>query len=229
VTETGLNPISEVIRRVVPDISEATNKFLQAAFGPRVSAWGEFQGALAEMKYAQRLAIAAKRATDGLRAAGFSARQIPERIAAHLAQEIILEDDDDLAKVYAAMLANAASGDGKPVVHPSFPKLLSQLGPKDVLVLHELFRDMTGVTSGGDGVIYVSRDTVSPDMDERDRDIAIDNLIACNLVNRRSGPLYHGNLVNGGSIVRELNEDSPIALTERGWAFIQACTMPGNR
>jgi hypothetical protein len=227
-SETSLNPVSEIVRRVVPDISDTTNQFLQAAFGPRIAAWGEYQRALGEMKYARRLAFAAKKASDGLKTEEFTAKEIPERIAARLAEEIILEENEEMANTYAAMLANAANGNAKNTVHPSFPSLLGRLDPKDILYLQLAWEAIKAQKYPA----YLNRMAFIPEekMSFGDRDLALDNLLAERLLEEEpmlqelsepdfGGPLQLQLIPSGGT---------GIFITTRGEAFIRACTMPSK-
>jgi len=79
-----------------------------------------------------------------LAARGIDPQHVPAKILFPLLDYGSREDPDDAEMVtrWAALLANAAAGDGAgAAVLPSFPRILSELSPEEAAILDLLYRD----------------------------------------------------------------------------------------
>ena len=51
-----------------------------------------------------------------------------------------LEDDENLSNKWAGLLASAATSNEAEHSHPSFPRILSEMSPREALILDKLYR-----------------------------------------------------------------------------------------
>jgi len=149
--------------------------------------------------------------------AGLEPKEIPFKTLFPLLEGMSFEDDPVLSTKWAALLANASTSLSKGEIHPSFPKMLSQLSSTDVKILDWLYAE------------YFS---------ERREDIVvssaeiIENLeITVSLFELAAPTLMRLNLSKGfdeGKYLpnQEWLEPGALCLTKLGLRFVAACREP---
>ena len=73
---------------------------------------------------------------------GLPAQPVAPKLLVPILENASLEDDDYLQDLWAALLANAATRQGREIL-PSAPELLKQLNPWEVLLLERCFDSLT--------------------------------------------------------------------------------------
>jgi hypothetical protein len=72
--------------------------------------------------------------------AGTEVRPVPMRTLLPLLEGAALEDDENLSDKWAGLLASAASAVEVPLTHPSFAHILSEITPREALILDRLYQ-----------------------------------------------------------------------------------------
>jgi len=67
------------------------------------------------------------------------ARTVPLRTLLPLLEGAGLEDDENLSNKWAGLLASAATANEPELSHPSFPKILSEMSPREAIILDKLY------------------------------------------------------------------------------------------
>lgn len=75
-----------------------------------------------------------------LHQAGGEVRAVPLRTLLPLLEGAALEDDEGLSDRWAGLLASAASSVESDSIHPSFPRILSEMSPRESLILDKLYQ-----------------------------------------------------------------------------------------
>jgi len=117
---------------------EAAKDFLMKIAGPAAEEFGlllrdkvwlwRFKNATSMLAKSQRM----------LKEAGIEPSSVPLKTLVPLFEGASLEEDDELATKWAALLANAASPDCSLRIHPGFAQVLSQLSPTGARFLDEV-------------------------------------------------------------------------------------------
>ncbi len=75
---------------------------------------------------------------DMLQKAGMEVRAVPLRMLLPLLEGAALEDNENLSGKWAGLLASAASSGEAESTHPSFPRILSEMSPREAVILDKL-------------------------------------------------------------------------------------------
>lgn len=75
-----------------------------------------------------------------LQKAGTGVSAVPIRTLLPLLEGAALEDDENLSDKWAGLLASAASSSDAELTHPSFPRILSEISPREAVILDKLHR-----------------------------------------------------------------------------------------
>lgn len=75
---------------------------------------------------------------DMLQKAGTEISTVPIRTLLPLLEGAALEDDERLSDKWAGLLASAASSGDAELTHPSFPRILSEMSPREAVILDQL-------------------------------------------------------------------------------------------
>jgi len=97
-----------------------------------------------------------------LRDGEIRAHAVPGRILFPILEYASHEDDDDLHSKWAALLAHAASVDGAESYPTVFTAILSELSPREVLLLDTLLRQLFVELKGKEMRKYGARHPISP-------------------------------------------------------------------
>ncbi len=76
-----------------------------------------------------------------LREAGTTVQAVPLRTLLPLLEGAALEDSKMLSDMWAGLLASAASFGESESIHPSFPRILSELTPREAHILDKVYQD----------------------------------------------------------------------------------------
>jgi hypothetical protein len=131
--------------------------FLDAVLKPVGDEIGKDLLARYKARRAKNLAEVAAMAEDMAKDAGLTPQPIPGRILFPILEGASVEDDPELKKLWAKLLANAADPSNKRRVTPAFAAILEQLSPEEALMLEMVY---TMTPGGGDeitGVYYMKR------------------------------------------------------------------------
>ena len=173
-------------------------------------------------RFCQELKIP-ERARKMAEKAGYEPGVVPLKILAPLVAHAALEEtsDEDMCERWAALLANAARPDQDSPYFVSFPGILGQLSPTEVVVLDDLYE--RGVPNGkewGHLPEWVSEATGLP---EGAIAAVIDSLIGHGLVNlepsTKADDKGYLALTAGGQCVR---------ISALGRRFVEACQPPAE-
>jgi hypothetical protein len=113
---------------------------LDAIFKPIAGAIGEDLLARYRSWASKNVGDVVESAAEMLESAGKKPVPVPGRILFPILAQAALEDDDDLKKRWAALLAHAADPDGNVEVRRAFATILVDLSRDDVRVLDWLFK-----------------------------------------------------------------------------------------
>ena len=67
-------------------------------------------------------------------------RTVPLRTLLPLLEGAALEDDESLSDKWAGLLASAASSEDSESIHPSFARILSEISPREAIILDKLYQ-----------------------------------------------------------------------------------------
>jgi hypothetical protein len=164
--------------------------------------------------------------------AGFTPQAVSPKILFPLLEGASFEENEDLHTMWAALLANASSPKNAAKVAPGFIATLKQMSPEEAKLLKSIF----AFCGGHSRKQYISDKRLCQILyDEPEVDISdilhlqkfghetVDSLEAAQLVRR----IYFTGDVNGFTGLSEPDSvQHRYAVTERGRAFIEACSPP---
>jgi hypothetical protein len=138
VTILGLAPAvagsavaQDFLKRVLGPVADEAGK----ALAHPLQQWNEKRLRLGM----ETLVSAAKMIED----AGHTATPVPGRVLFPLLQAASIEEDDQLRKMWATLLANAADSERRADMLPSFVSILQALSPVEAVVLEAVYYDET--------------------------------------------------------------------------------------
>lgn len=156
-----------------------------------------------------------KKAMQQLEDAGLSPKAVPMRSLAPLLEGASFEDDDEMSDRWAALLANAASGERD--VPPSFPSVLRELEPEEARILNHAYDALMRIAPELRIQVGIMKVALVPLVGVAETRLAfhIDNLARLRLV-------------RGTSPMGDAGTDDAIRLTDFGEAFVRACRPPSE-
>lgn len=143
-------------------------------------------------------------------------RRVNMKVLMPLLEGVADEDDELMFNRWAALLANAALP--QPKVHPSFARILSELTPREAVVL-EWFYDNREHEEAGD----IKKEKIKEMFVLTDATFAV---IADNLVRLE---LCYGITDRERNVIWDENYDSSKMITDLGVAFVEACRKPPRK
>jgi hypothetical protein len=185
---------------------EPISGFLGKLFGPSVEQLGGWAGDLMAYKRWQTRVKVMRKAEAFLETAGLEAQEVPRPVLIPLLEAAGDEEEESMADRWAALLANAASGDGQ--VPPSFPSILRELSPDEARLLDAL-HDKTSIRAVD----------LANDLGLGSRwPVVFDNLVRLRLAVHpfKAGPVASEDRV-------------ALNLTDLGRAFVAACRPPAAK
>lgn len=154
------------------------------------------------------------------------------KVLTPLVQAAALEHNPSLAKVWAAMLANAADPAQRVQVRVSFIETLRQLTLNDVIVLDTIAKASSQDSSDGQANTFAEAESIKNAIDGgisgEEFAITVDVLVQLRLCQVSALlPSKPDSRVTTIADSRQLsNPTKYIGLTSLGWAFLKACTPP---
>ncbi|WP_324671784.1 Abi-alpha family protein [Hymenobacter sp. GOD-10R] len=162
------------------------------------------------------------KAHDFLTASGHEANPVEPKIIAPIVQAARLETDPDLIDKWAALLANAASGQVDILVQPSFAEVLRQLTPTQVRILDRIYQQVDPSIEAGEDWqpgIEVSAIREELQLTFFDFQLCMGNLLRLSLCTEYEAK----NAATLGKVAPGTKKVDP---TIFGYAFVKACTPP---
>lgn len=221
---------TELAKTGIPAAIEAAKEFLGKIAGPAAKEVGLLlQDKVRIYRFCNQLKMLAK-AQKMLNEAGVSPTSVPLRTLLPLLEGAALEEEDDLSSKWAALLANAATPNSPLAIYPSFPRILSQLSPRDARALDAIY-DLAlrlGLRPGQwsergcerESIIQVMRVSLEQ------FDLMTDNLIRLGLCSGRGAKL---SFIDNKDQVFQLKDKGVISITQLGYEFVTACRQPAKK
>lgn len=186
--------------------------FASAVFGEPARQVG---GYLADAVRGKRLELQIRvfaRAQAMCETAGIEPGRVEWKVLVPLLMGAANEDpeEDSMVDRWAALLANAASGDAGVFVHPSFPEILSQLSGRDARLLQAI----QDAEPGGNETLLLTTMAVHLELDVAD--VALATLERFGLIELNT------------TAIRMMGATSKLELTPLGQAFLDACSPPSG-
>ena len=222
---------ADEIIKYIPEIASATKVVVAAVpftaivkrmLGPAADEVAQMWADNVKMWRFERQASCVRKAEAILRDAGITPHTVPPKILFPLLEGASFEEDENLHDMWAALLANAASLDNSTKVEASFIAILKQISPDEAKLLQwfmEFKRTEFSIvqsvvneymkTAGISNAISVQR--------------CFDALESYQLIRRA-----YFNIDSEGLIAPSFSEPLPSlpTMTDRGRAFLEACTPP---
>jgi len=189
-----------VIKAIEKSI-DIVHDFLNKIAGPAAEEFGlAFQDKARLYRYKNLIKILEK-AKKFAEKSESEIKEIPLRTLMPIIEGASLEDDENLSEKWAALIANAATGNLTRGNHPSYVQILKELSPSDAFLLDEIFKNDQKIIWNDFKAKYVKDNLISPE----EVSLSYDNLFRLNLINNTSNGLIK---------------------TEFGRYFMQACQKP---
>jgi len=119
---------------------EAAKSLLQKLCGPAAEEFGAMlQDRTRVYRLKNQLRMLGK-VQAMLQNAGTPVHSVPLRTLLPLLEGAALEDDENLSNKWAGLLASAATSNETELSHPSFSRILSEMSPREALILDKLHR-----------------------------------------------------------------------------------------
>jgi hypothetical protein len=198
----SLSELTKEVRQLVCDMLGPAAKEVGAAFGEQLKYW-RFKRAIRILEKTSAI----------LREKNIQPTAVNLKLLVPLLEGASLEEDDDLVARWAALLASAAAAD---FVHPSFPKILSELTPIEARILDQIYDGHSGEK------FLVTK--LLPDLEalsEEQINVAFNNLFRQQLCEPET-------FVTGPKWDQAYSEvkQSGLRLTPFGKDFVRACRGP---
>jgi hypothetical protein len=151
--EAALKPFSDLINQL---------------FGEALSELGGiWKDSLAARRLIRRVRLL-KHVQATIEEAGFTPKQIEDKIWVPVLQEAALQDDETIAHMWANLLANAANPVQETAVLPIFTAILKELGPNDAVFLGDFYDAMNTTSYGPLGCSYLDLEQFYPHRNQDD-------------------------------------------------------------
>ena len=169
-----------------------------------------------------------------LEEAGLEAQPVPGRILFPILEHSSLEEDDDLRRKWAALLANAAS-ERRDMMLPAFAEILRQLMPVQAHVLDWLSEqvftteDKFGPAQQLDATAVTSELLARFGLTSHEWEVLAGDFSRLNLIAPAESSRHTGRQALGDSFVNTFESIVLSTLTPLGYHFLRACRPPGPR
>jgi hypothetical protein len=128
----------ELIKKGIDGGVSAARHLLQKLCGPAFDELGLLLQDRARVYRLKNQLRMLGKVQDMLQEAGKEVRPVPLRTLLPLLEGAALEDDENLSDKWAGLLASAASSDETESTHPSFPRILCEISPREALIIDKL-------------------------------------------------------------------------------------------
>lgn len=160
----------------------------------------------------------ASKAAAYLAAVGRLPRPVEEKLLVPMLQGAGLESDPALAKLWAALLANAADPSQKAQVQPGFSNVLLQLTADDASVLTFIYAELKWNDGHTTKLLKVSEISLHFKWSESRMEFTLDNLIRLRLIDALVAAVY--------GPAPTIRDNTDLGSTAFGHQFLQAVTPP---
>lgn len=119
-------------------LSGTAKDVLMKVFGKELEVYGDWRAFKAQ-KRVERWKLAFEQSAAMIEASGKPAQEVSDKLLFAIFDGMSLEDDEDLRRCWAALLANAASEPG--IVRTAFASILIELSVSDAKALEAMYED----------------------------------------------------------------------------------------
>ncbi|MCJ7508930.1 MAG: DUF4393 domain-containing protein [candidate division Zixibacteria bacterium] len=218
----------------IPAAIEAAKDLLQKLAGPAAEETGLFlQDRVRIYRLRNQLAVLGK-TQDMLSSVGIDPKSVPLRVLVPLLEGAALEDDDNLATKWAALLANAAMQGSNVNLIPSFSNILSQLQPRDAAILDILHKEEWYHTKKPENIVlFAFRPTIQKplNLSDTEYELSVDNIVRlglCVIDNKLLPPKVQKDLDQIKIVDPDLIRRDVLIATRLGFEFLKACSQPAK-
>jgi hypothetical protein len=218
----------------IPAAIEAAKDLLQKLAGPAAEETGLFlQDKVRVYRLRNQLAVLGK-TQDMLNSVGIDPKSVPLRVLVPLLEGAALEDDDNLATKWAALLANAARQGSNVNLIPSFSNILSQLQPLDAAILDILHKEKWYHEKKPQNIVlFAFRPTIQEPLhlSDMEYELSVDNIVRLGLcvTDNKLLPLEVQKDLDQIKIVDpDLIRRDVLIATRLGFEFLEACSQPAK-
>ena len=218
----------------IPAAIEAAKNLLQKLVGPVAEETGLFlQDRVRVYRLRNQLAVLGK-TQDMLSSVGIDPKSVPLRVLVPLLEGAALEDDDNLATKWAALLANAAMQGSNVNLIPSFSNILSQLQPRDAAILDILHKEKWYHTKKPQNIVlFAFRPTIQEPLhlSDMEYELSVDNIVRLGLCvtdNKLLPPKVQKDLDQIKIVDPDLIRRDVLIVTRLGFEFLEACSQPAK-
>jgi len=223
---------SALAKSGIPAAIEAAKQLLEKLVGPAAEETGLFlQDKVRIYRLRNQLTVLGK-TQDMLNSAGIDPRSVPLRILVPLLDGAALEDDDNLATKWAALLANAATQGSNVNLIPSFSNILSQLQPRDAAILDILHKEEWYHAKKPENIVlFAFRSTIQEplNLSDTEYELSVDNIVRlglCVIDNKLLPPEAQKSLEQLKIVDPDLIRRDILIATRLGFEFLKACSQP---
>lgn len=205
---------------------------LQRAFGPLSDELGIMFANPLHQANVRRGRIV-ENAAQALKSIDVEPERVPIKVLVPILEKAGLEEDEDLATRWSALLANAANPGSESPVLPVFAHILSLLTPKDAAVLDAIAAQQAQ---------NAARETLSGERQSRPwvrtgeigeltalhtRQIKLsEDVLRSHSLIERQPSMDFTTTGEGGPAFFGVSEGNGVAITALGESFLKACTLP---
>jgi hypothetical protein len=158
---------------------------------------------------------------------GIAPKMVPSKIFFPILEGVFLEDENDLAAMWARLLASAAGGG---LGHPSYPAIFSSLAGLDARLLDTIYRRHMEQGAGEPVLFTLQELGASVDTSGEPFTRAVVNLKRSDLCNAPAlpvgAPLLYTDYGQEVPYGQELPSHFKVRLTSLGYDFVRACQGP---
>lgn len=225
---------SALAKSGIPAAIEAAKDLLQKLVGPAAEETGLFlQDRVRVYRLRNQLAILGK-TQDMLSSVGIDPKSVPLRALVPLLEGAALEDDDNLATKWAALLANAAMQGSNVNLIPGFSNILSQLQPRDAAILDILHTEKWYHEKKPQNImLFAFRPTIQEPLhlSDMEYELSVDNIVRLGLCvtdNKLLPPTVQKDLDQIKIVDPDLIRRDVLIATRLGFEFLEACSQPAK-
>jgi hypothetical protein len=164
--------------------------------------------------------------------AGHTATPVLGRVLFPLLQAASIEEDEQLRKMWATLLAHAADSERRADMLPSFVSILQALSPVEAVVLEAVYHEAIKTNPQDHHIGYLpehptarfnpGRVRIFVELPFRNFRVMADNLARLGLIESQYSGAFYGTEVSNKIY-------APLVLTPLGWHFVRECVLPPSR
>jgi hypothetical protein len=226
---------TELAKAAVKEIFAPVQDLFQKLLGPAANEVGLSLADSARVWRLRRAIRLLEQVKAMVTAAGIEVQPVAPRLVFPIIEAASLEDDDDLHHRWAALLTNAANGNGEADVIPAFPRVLSEITPSEANFLDGAYdqviadeeaqrakirHEHPGLTNEPWVISAVRRESLGPV-----NEVMLGNPERLGLINWVS----KSTIPRQKEFIYTVNPPDQIYISSFGRAFVRACRPPVGR